>query len=281
MIGRRQFSYGMFATIGGGLLTGPRAFARDSFAQDSFAQDGSPWSEQLARNLATLEKERGGRLGVAVIDTLSGKNAAHRGSERFPMCSTFKVLAVAALLARVDSGKEQLDRRIRFDARDVVVNSPITKDRAGGDGMLLAEICEAAMTVSDNTAGNLLLANLGGPEGLTAYARSLGDTVTRLDRNEPGLNEAIPGDLRDTTSPTAMVSNLRALMTGKELKPASIERLVGWLVGNKTGDTRLRASLPAIGGSETRPDPERGEPPTMLPLFGRQQIDHRCSFRSI
>ena len=110
--------------------------------------------------------------------------------------------------------------------------------------MSLAEICEAAITLSDNTAGNLLLANLGGPEGLTAYARSLGDTVTRLDRNEPDLNEAIPADVRDTTSALAMLSDLRALITGNALASASRERLVDWLVANKTGDARLRAGFP-------------------------------------
>jgi beta-lactamase class A len=234
MIERRQFSYGFLATVSGCLLRGPGAFA----------QGNSDPSEKLTRVIAALEKERGGRLGVAVFDALSGRSAAFRGDERFPMCSTFKLLAVAAMLARVDSGRDQLERRIRFDAHDVVVNSAITKNRAGGDGMSLEEICEAAIVVSDNTAGNLLLASLGGPEGLTAYARSLGDTITRLDRNEPDLNEALPGDPRDTTSPAAMLSNLRTLMTGNILTPNSRERLVRWLVGNKTGDTRLRAGLP-------------------------------------
>jgi beta-lactamase class A len=234
MIERRQFLYGVLAATSGYL----------SHESSAFAQAHNDWSEKFARGIASLEKERGGRLGVAVIDIASGRSAAFRGDERFPMCSTFKTLAVAAVLARVDDGKEQLDRRIRFDAHDVVVNSAITKDRAGGDGMSLAEICEAAMVVSDNTAGNLLLAVLGGPAGLTAYARSLGDNVTRLDRNEPTLNEAAPDDPRDTTSPLAMLSNLRTLVTGKVLSPASTEHFVGWLVGNKTGDTRLRAGFP-------------------------------------
>jgi beta-lactamase class A len=235
MIERRQFSYGLLATISGCVLAAPSVV---------LAQGNNEWSEKLARSFARLEKERGGRLGVAVLDTASGRSAAYRGDERFPMCSTFKVLAVAATLARVDSGKEHLDRRIRFEAGDLVSYSPITKDRVGGDGMSLAEICEAAVIVSDNTAGNLLLANLGGPEGLTAYARSLGDTVTRLDRAEPDLNEAVPDDPRDTTSPNAMVSSLRAVTTGSVLSPASREHLVGWLIGNKTGDNRLRAGLP-------------------------------------
>ena len=232
MVGRRAFLCGLGVTISGGVFP----------ILPASADEG--WSEKLSRHLAELEKERGGRLGVAIADTHSGKSAAYRGDERFPMCSTFKTLAVAALLARVDTGREQLDRRVRFDAKDLVVNSPVSKNHAGSDGMSLAEICEAAITFSDNTAGNLLLSNLGGPSGLTAYVRSLGDTVTRLDRNEPDLNEAVPGDARDTTSPSAMLSDLRALVTGKALTPASRERLVGWLVGNKTGDARLRAGLP-------------------------------------
>jgi len=232
MVGRRAFLYGLGVTISGGLLP----------VLPAHADEG--WSKKLARNFAELEKERGGRLGVAIVDMQSGKSAAHRGDERFPMCSTFKTLAVAALLARVDAGKEQLDRRVRFEARDLVVNSPVSQKHVGGDGMSLAEVCEAAITVSDNTAGNLLLANLGGPEGLTAYVRSLGDTVTRLDRNEPDLNEALSGDARDTTSPSAMLSDLRALVSGNALTPASKERLVGWLIGNKTGDARLRAGFP-------------------------------------
>ncbi|MBV9968379.1 MAG: class A beta-lactamase [Xanthobacteraceae bacterium] len=233
MIGRRQFFLGASASIGGSLFASPKG---------AWAQ--TQWSEKLVHSLIALEQERGGRLGVAVLDTQSGRSANHRGDELFPLCSTFKTLAVAAILARVDAGKEQLERRIRFTAQDVVVNSAITKDRAGGDGMSLAEICEAAMIVSDNTAGNLLLATMGGPEGLTAYARSLGDTVTRLNRIEPDLNEAVPGDARDTTSPSAMLFDLRALVTGNVLAPASKERLTGWLIANKTGGARMRAGLP-------------------------------------
>jgi beta-lactamase class A len=201
-------------------------------------------SDRLKDELARVEAESRGRLGVAVLDTGSHVRCDHRGDERFPMCSTFKLLAAAAVLARVDAGKEALQRRIRFERSDIVVNSPITQNRTGDDGMSLDELCEAAMIVSDNTAGNLLLDALGGPAGLTAYARSLGDTVTRLDRIEPDLNEAHPDDPRDTTSPAAMLANLRSLVLGDVLSAPSKARLTGWLVGNKTGDTRLRAGLP-------------------------------------
>jgi beta-lactamase class A len=232
MISRRGFT----VAAGLGLLTGGTGWGRALAAQGL--------SPVLASELVRVERESGGRLGVAVLDTLTGARAGHRADERFPMCSTFKLLAAAAILGRVDAGDERLDRRVRFEASDIVVNSPVTKDRVGGNGMSIADICEAAMTVSDNTAGNLLLARLGGPAGLTAYARSLGDPVTRLDRIEPDLNEATPGDPRDTTTPAAMLSNLRSLALGTALSAKSREQLTAWLLGNKTGGTRLRAGLP-------------------------------------
>lgn len=197
----------------------------------------------LQVELARIERESGGRLGVAVTDTGSAARAGHRADERFPMCSTFKLLAVSAVLARVDAGKEQLDRRIRIEVAALVDYSPLTKPHAGGD-MTMEAICEAAMVVSDNTAANLILDSLGGPAGLTASVRVLGDPLTRLDRTEPTLNEAVPGDPRDTTTPAAMAANLRKLVLGEALSAASREKLIGWLAGNRTGDTRLRAGLP-------------------------------------
>jgi beta-lactamase class A len=226
------------ATVACAALVGYGLRATSAWAAGDFA-------ERLASDIARIESESGGRLGVAALDTLTEARFGHRADERFPMCSTFKLLAAAAILARVDAKQERLDRLIEFAAADVVVNSPVTKDHVGAPGMSLEELCEAAMTMSDNTAGNLLLASLGGPEGLTAYARSLGDTVTRLDRIEPELNEATPGDVRDTTTPAAMVANMRALTLDKALSATSREQLVRWLIGNKTGDTRLRAGLPA------------------------------------
>jgi beta-lactamase class A len=178
-----------------------------------------------------------------VLDTGSGEVSGRRMGARFPMCSTFKTLAAAAVLKRVDDGKEKLDRRIVYGKSDLVTYSPATEKHAGA-GMTLAELCEAAITLSDNTAGNLLLANIGGPEGLTAFARSLGDGVTRLDRIETALNEATPGDPRDTTTPDAMAKDLNALVPGDVLSAASKRQLIGWLVGSKTGDARLRAGLP-------------------------------------
>lgn len=200
--------------------------------------------EKFSEDLKKLEAESGGRLGVALLDTATGIQLGYRLDERFPMCSTFKVLAAGAVLSRVDAGKEDLGRRIRFSDADLVTYSPVTKDRTGGTGMSVAELCAAALTLSDNTAGNLLLKSLGGPSNLNAFVRTLEDQTTRLDRIEPDLNEALNGDPRDTTTPNAMASNLRSLMLGDVLSAVSRDRLTEWLLANKTGDKRLRAGFP-------------------------------------
>jgi len=197
------------------------------------------------KQLIDLEEASGGRLGVALLDTASGIQAGHRADERFPMCSTFKLLAVAAVLARADQGKEKLDRVVRFTQKDIVTYSPATESRVGDAGMAIKELCAAAMTLSDNTAANLLLTAIGGPTGVTAFARTLGDGVTRLDRIEPDLNEALPGDPRDTSTPAAMLSDLRALTLGDALSPSSKAQLIEWLIQNKTGDKRIRAGVPS------------------------------------
>jgi beta-lactamase class A len=193
--------------------------------------------------IAAVETRHGGRLGVAVLDTGSGKQLAYRADERFALCSTFKFLAAAAVLARVDRGQERLDRRITYGERDLLKYAPVTKKHVK-DGMTLAELCAAAVEWSDNTAANLLLQAIGGPAGLTFYARSLGDKVTRLDRTEPSLNDVAPGDARDTTSPAAMLGLMNALLCGKALADASRRQLEGWLVGAQTGKDRLPAGLP-------------------------------------
>jgi beta-lactamase class A len=232
MITRRQFQLGFgTALVATALTIRPRAM-RASIADQQ-------WLDEIKR----LERESGGRLGVCVIETATGARHAHRGDERFPMCSTFKALAAAAVLSRVDAGKEQLSRRVSYDASSLTTYSPVTDKHTDG-GMTVAELCDAAVTLSDNTAANLLLASIGGPAGLTAFARSLGDQYTRLDRNEPTLNEALADDPRDTTTPNAMASTLQTLILGtKALSAPSRAQLTEWLIGNKTGDTRLRAGI--------------------------------------
>jgi beta-lactamase class A len=196
----------------------------------------------LVESFARLEKDNNGRLGVAVVDTGSGESIGYREDERFAMCSTFKMLLAAAVLERVDAGKEKLDRTIKIAATGFLPNSPVSLEHADRS-MTIGELCGAIVTRSDNTAANLLLASIGGPAGITRFARSLGDVVTRLDRVETALNEALPGDPRDTTSPAAMAANMRVLLAGNTLSPASREQLILWLVANKTGDERIRAGL--------------------------------------
>lgn len=207
------------------------------------AADGD-WSSFEAK-AEQIEQASGGRLGVAILDTATGTRAGYRSHERFPMCSTFKVLAVGAVLRRTDQGEEQLERVVRFTQKDIVAYSPATEKRAGDVGMSIKELCAAAITLSDNTAANLLLASLGGPEGVTAFARTLGDTATRLDRIEPDLNEAFPGDPRDTSTPSDMVSDLLELVLSNALSAPSRSQLMEWLIQNKTGDARLRAGVPS------------------------------------
>jgi beta-lactamase class A len=196
------------------------------------------------KRLAELEARQGGRLGAFVLDTGTSASIAHRADERFPMCSTFKLLAAAAALKRVDEGAERLDRTIAFGPSDLLDYAPVAKAHAAEGAMTLADLCAAAIDWSDNTAGNLILQSIGGPAGFTQFAHSLGDELTRLDRNEPTLNESLPGDPRDTTSPRAMATNMQKVLLGDALSDASRHQLQTWLIGDKVGDKRLRAGLP-------------------------------------
>jgi beta-lactamase class A len=208
------------------------------------AQSSGEELKSFTARLAALEEQAGGRLGIAVFDTGSGKRFAYRGDERFPMCSTFKVLVAAAILTRVDAGKERLDRRLSYGKSDLLDYAPVTKVHLVEGSMTLEALCAAAIEMSDNTAANLLLQVIGGPPGLTAFLRSQGDERTRLDRNEPGLNESVPGDERDTTTPTAMLASMDRLVVGDALTLASRVLLQGWMINCKTGAQRLPASIP-------------------------------------
>ncbi len=203
--------------------------------------------ERLAlanKRLAEIEARAGGRLGVFVRDTGAAATIEHRADERFPMCSTFKLLTAAAVLKRVDQGAERLDRTIAYGPSDLLEYAPVAKAHVAEGGMSVADLCAAAIDWSDNTAANLVLQTIGGPPGFTAFARSLGDNVTRLDRNEPTLNEATPGDPRDTTSPRAMAASMQKVLVGDTLSDGSRSQLQAWLIGDKVGDKRLRAGLP-------------------------------------
>jgi beta-lactamase class A len=201
-------------------------------------------NQPATEQMAAIERHIGGRIGIAVFDTGGSRVFEYRAKDRFPMCSTFKFLAAAAVLQRIDQKQEDLDRRISYTAVDLLEWAPITREHLREGSMTLDALCAAAIEYSDNTAGNLLLQTIGGPAKLTDYVRSLGDNVTRFDRVEPDLNTAIKGDERDTTSPAAMLSDIKSLLLGDRLSPESRERLTNWLIANTTGAKRLRSGLP-------------------------------------
>lgn len=206
-----------------------------------------------AQRVASVEKKIGGRVGVYVRDVTGRVLIAYRADERFPMCSTFKFLLAAAALKRVDQGQMTLDQVLPFGEADLLSYAPVTKANIAKGGLPLGELCAAAVTVSDNTAANVILKAIGGPPGLTAFARSLGDQDTRLDRNEPELNAAVPGDPRDTTTPQAIGEDMPRILSGSALAPPSQQLLENWMLASKTGLKRLRAGLPGgwIVGDKT------------------------------
>jgi beta-lactamase class A len=205
-------------------------------AQPAFAAP-SPFAE--------IERRAKGRLGVMVLDVASGRHLSYRADERFPMCSTFKLLLAAFVLARVDTGHETLDRRIAYSSSDLLEYAPTARAHVAEGGMAVRDLCVAAVQLSDNTAANLLLRDMGGPQALTAWLRKIGDPVTRLDNNEPALNVWAPGEVHDTTTPAAIVDTWRKVLLGDVLAPASRAHLIEWLQGTTTGLSRLRAGLPA------------------------------------
>jgi beta-lactamase class A len=213
-------------------------------SQSSSLQKENIGKTHFEDRIAAIEQRTGGRIGVAVLDTGSGKRLDYRSEERFPMCSTFKFLAAAAVLKRVDGGQEKLDRFVSYGAKDILEYAPVTKAHLNDGGMTLAALCAAAIEQSDNTAGNLLLDTIGGSVGLTKFARSIGDETTRLDRKEPELNSAVFGDERDTTSPAAMCANMQRLVLGNVLSESSRRQLEDWLQHNETGTLMIRAGVP-------------------------------------
>ncbi|MCG7508781.1 class A beta-lactamase [Mesorhizobium retamae] len=232
-------SFSRRQALAGSLLAVPTLAAFASTARSERAGEAETM-------LAELERKHPGRFCVSILDLGNGRRIQHRADERILMCSTFKALLAAFALARVDKGEEKLDQRIRITKKDLVaVNSPVTKPHVGGKGLTIAELCDAIVTRSDNTAANLLLARFGGPAALTAFCRRLGDDITRLDRFELELNfHDGPDDQRDTTTAAAMAETLRKLLFTDVLSAASRSQLAAWLITNKTGDTRLRAGLP-------------------------------------
>jgi len=202
-------------------------------------------SSLVQQKLAELESSSAGRLGISAINTANNTRIEYRAEERFPFCSTGKIMVAAAILKQSENNPALLQKQIMYSQKDVDKSeyAPITKEYVD-NGMSVGELCKAAMEYSDNAAMNLLMKILGGPEEVTAYARSIHDNIFRLDRWEPELNTAMPGDMRDTTSPTAMVTSLQRLALGNILALPQREQLQTWLKGNTTGSLRIRAGVP-------------------------------------
>jgi beta-lactamase class A len=240
------------------------------------AADEQKSGQPAAAGIAEIERDLQGRIGVAILDTANNRSITYRATDRFPMCSTFKLLAVAAVLSRVDKKDEQLDRRIPYGPADLLDWAPVTKEHVQQGNMTVDALCAAAIDYSDNTAANLLLQTIGGPHRFTEFVRSLGDPITRLDRNEPDLNTAIKGDERDTTTPGAMLNDVKLLLLGETLSAASRQQLEAWLIKNTTGDKRLRAGLPptwlvgdktGTGDNGARGDIAIVRPPNRAPIL--------------
>lgn len=257
------------------------------------AGSGSAWAgpdgmKALSGQLAALEREAGGRLGLAVRDPATGRRFAYRGGERFPLCSTFKLVLAAAVLRKSQDDPGLLEQLAAYGPGALLAWAPVTRrNLEQGRPMTVADLCAAAIQVSDNTAANLLLGKLGGPKALMAYARSLGDQAFRLDRVEPGLNSALPGDPRDTTTPEAMARTVEKLVLGDALAAPQRRQLADWLKGNTTGGESIRAGAPAgwmvgdktgSGGYGTTNDvavlwPPQGGPLVLAVYFTQAQKD--------
>lgn len=234
MVDRRQIIFGCGALaatmLAGGLGSRIRA-------------GGTTIAEPEFDHLLALERRSGGRLGVAMLDG-SGVLVGHRMDERFTMCSTFKFSLAAAVFARIDAGTLRGSMPVTITERDLVGHSPVVKAALPQGALSILALAEAAQVESDNAAANLLLRQIGGPEALTRFWRSLGDDMSWLARYEPELNTSYGEDQRDTSTPTAMARTMSAILTGAVLRPASRDRLVSWMVATKTGSNRLRAGFP-------------------------------------
>ncbi|MEA9556824.1 class A beta-lactamase [Xanthomonas nasturtii] len=269
MLNRRQFLCATGASV---LLAASRPSQAVSLVATPVAELRDEW--------ARIERRSGGRLGIGLLDSATGKRIGQREDERFPMCSTFKFVLAAAVLQRVDKGELTLAQRVNIRASDMLSHAPVTERHVGGS-LSVGELCRATMIYSDNPAANLLFPLVGEPAGLTAFLRGIGDTRTRSDRHEPEMNRYAEGDPRDTTTPAAMASTLRTLLLGDALQPASRKRLADWMIDNRTGDACLRAGLTRdwkIGdktgsnGTDTRNDiailwPPKGRAPLLLTTY--------------
>ncbi|MDQ0990545.1 class A beta-lactamase [Streptomyces sp. V3I7] len=230
------------------LLLGAGAAASVALASAGTAHASVASGDDVSAQLKALEREHAARVGVFGRNLRTGKQVAYRADELFPMCSTFKTIAVAAVLRDLDRDGEFLAKRVFYAQADVdkAAYAPVTGLPENlANGMTVAGLCDAAIRYSDNGAANLLFAELGGPRAVTRFCRSIGDGTTRLDRWEPELNSAEPDRVTDTTTPRALGRTYARLVLGDALAPHDRERLTGWLLANTTSGERFRKGIPA------------------------------------
>ncbi|RXD04812.1 class A beta-lactamase [Sphingomonas sp. UV9] len=236
----------------------------------------TPSASAVIREVKALEMRGVGRIGVVAIDTGTGAVVAYRADERFPMCSTHKILVGAAILSMISAGRLKADQRIAYGHADLLEYAPLTTKNVEAGFMTVEALGEAAVRWSDNTADNLLLTLLGGPKGWTQFARSMGDRVSRLDRFEPDLNSGTPGDVRDTSSPRAMTGMLAALLLGRALDAGPRSKLESWMYESPITGALFRKRLPAgwhvsdksgSGSNGTRNDVGIIYPPRSAPII--------------
>lgn len=248
------------------------------------APSGTTAAAPVELDLSALESRFDARVGVVAVDTGTGQTLTWRPDERFAFASTIKAPLAAAVLDRTTEA--ELDTRVTYTQADLVPYSPVTEQRVDS-GMTLRELGDAAVRHSDNTAANLLLAEVGGPAGLEAALTEYGDDVTSVDRIEPDLNTAVPGDPRDTSTPAAMAATLRTVAVDDALEPDDRAQLLAWLRGNMTGDDVIRAGTPGgwevgdktgSGGFGTRNDiavlwPPGGAAPVVLAVMSSREAE--------
>lgn len=239
-----------------------------------FAQPDSGSATEIGK-FQQLESSMDGRLGVSAFDSASGRRLNYRADEKFPMCSTFKLMLVAAILKQATTQQDFMSKQIHYRNNELPHNSPVTEKHVA-DGMSINDLCAAVIQYSDNGAANLLMRALGGPKAVTAFARSIGDKEFRVDRFETMMSASVPGDIRDTTTPAAMAASLKRLATGDTLPTAQRDQWFAWMLGNTTGGTRIRAGVPAgwqvadktgTGDYGTTNDVAILTPPGRAPIF--------------
>ncbi|WP_020062911.1 class A beta-lactamase [Bacillus sp. 123MFChir2] len=283
--------YQMLAPIGLVLMVAGCSDEKKQIVQQSEHTEGTnQTSEHITAKETTmekfeqLEKEYDARLGVFALDTGTKQTVTYHPDERFAYASTHKALAVGALLQQ--KAIEDLDQRITYTREDLVNYSPITEKHVD-TGMTLKELCDASLRYSDNTAGNLILKQLGGPTGFKKELEEIRDNITNPERFEPYLNEVNPGETHDTSTPRALATSLQAFTLKDTLSTEKRELLIDWMKRNTTGGALIRAGVPkgwvvadktGAGSYGTRNDiaiiwPSKGDPIVLAILSSRDKKD--------